>query len=146
MQNHYIITFDGVCNFCNYWVNFTITRDIKNLYKFAALQSDEGQIILQQYNLDQNNLESFVLIRGENVCSKSTAALEISKNLSGPIKLLYPFIFLPKFIRDYIYDLIAKNRYKIFGKSDICRIPTEEERAKFLLKSSPEFYVNSIVY
>ena len=124
--------FDGVCNFCNYWVNFTIDRDVKNLYKFAALQSNKGQLLLQQYYLKQNKLESFVLIRGENVFTKSTAALEISKNLSGPVKLLYSFIFLPKFIRDFIYDLIAKNRYKIFGKSEVCRIPAEEEKAKFL--------------
>lgn len=124
--------FDGVCNFCNYWVNFTIERDVKNLYKFAALQSDEGQLLLQQYNVDQINSESFILIRGENVYTKSTAALEISKNLSGPVKLLYPFIFLPKFIRDFIYDLVAKNRYKIFGKSEVCRIPTEREKAKFI--------------
>ena len=124
--------FDGVCNFCNYWVNFTVDRDVKNLYKFAALQSNKGQLLLQQYNVKQNKLESFILIRGENVFTKSTAALEISKNLSGPVKLLYPFIFLPKFIRDFIYDLIAKNRYKIFGKSEVCRIPTEREKAKFI--------------
>ena len=124
--------FDGLCNFCNYWVNFTIDRDVKNLYKFAALQSVEGQLLLQQYSLDQNKFDSFVLIGKENVFTKSTAALEISKNLSGPIKLLYPLIFLPKIIRDFIYDLVAKNRYKIFGKSEVCRIPTEEEKAKFL--------------
>ena len=124
--------FDGLCNFCNYWVNFTIDRDVKNLYKLAALQSVEGQLLLQQYSLDQNKFDSFVLIGKENVFTKSTAALEISKNLSGPIKLLYPLIFLPKIIRDFIYDLVAKNRYKIFGKSEVCRIPTEEEKAKFL--------------
>jgi predicted DCC family thiol-disulfide oxidoreductase YuxK len=132
LQDHSIILFDGVCNFCNYWVNFTIDRDEKNLYKFAALQSEEGQIILQQYNINPNKFDSFVLIRGENVFAKSTAALTISKTLSGPIKILHPFIFLPKFFRDFIYDLVAKNRYKIFGKRNVCRAPTEAEKDKFL--------------
>ena len=132
MNNHSIILFDGVCNFCNYWVNFTIDRDEKDLYKFAALQSEEGQILLKQHNINPTEFDTFLLIRGENVFTKSTAALTISKTLSGPIKILYPSIFLPKFFRDFIYELVAKNRYKIFGKRDVCRIPTEAEKNKFL--------------
>ncbi len=132
MQEHSIILFDGVCNFCNYWVNFTIDRDKNDLYRFAALQSEEGQLLLQQYNIKSTDIESFVLIKGENVFTKSTAALLISKTLSRPIKIMYPFIFFPNFIRDFIYDLIAKNRYKIFGKRNVCRIPTAAKRYKFL--------------
>lgn len=132
MQDHSIILFDGVCNFCNYWVNFTIDRDEKNIYKFAALQSEQGQILLQQYNLNPTNIDSFILIRGENVFTKSTAALMISRTLSGPVKIIYPFIFLPKFLRDFIYGLIGKNRYKLFGKRDVCRVPGEKEKEKFL--------------
>ena len=132
MQEHLIILFDGVCNFCNYWVDFTIDRDKNDIYRFAALQSEEGQLLLQQYNIKSTDFESFVLIRGENVFTKSTAVLLISKTLSGPTKIMYPFIFLPKFIRDFIYDLIAKNRYKIFGKRNVCRVPTAAEKDKFL--------------
>ena len=132
MQNHSIILFDGVCNFCNYWVNFIIDRDKNDLYRFAALQSEQGQRLMQQYNIDVNKLESVILIRGEYVRIKSTAALTISKTLSGPIKILYPLIYLPEFFRDFIYDLVAKNRYKIFGKRDVCRVPTSAEGDKFL--------------
>jgi predicted DCC family thiol-disulfide oxidoreductase YuxK len=132
LLEHSIILFDGVCNFCNYWISFTIDRDEKDLYRFAALQSEEGQMLLQQYNLGQTKLDTFLLIRGENVFTKSTAALMISKTLSGPVKIFYPFVFLPKLFRDFIYDLVAKNRYKIFGKREVCRVPTEEEKAKFL--------------
>ncbi|UCH66907.1 MAG: DUF393 domain-containing protein [Ignavibacterium sp.] len=127
-----MILFDGVCNFCNYWVNFIIDRDEKDLYKFVALQSEEGQMLLQQYNLSQTKLDTFLLIRGENVFTKSTAALTILKTISGPIKILYPLIFLPKYLRDFIYNLIAKSRYKIFGKRVICRVPTQAEKEKFL--------------
>jgi len=132
LQDHSIILFDGVCNFCNYWVNFTIDRDEKNIYKFATLQSEQGQILLQQYNLNPTKIDSFILIRGENVFTKSTAALRISRTLSGPVKIIYPFIFLPKFLRDFIYGLIGKNRYKLFGKRDVCRVPSEKEKEKFL--------------
>ena len=92
------------------------------------LQAGEGQILLQQYNVNTIEFDSFILIRGENVFTKSTAALMISKTLSGPIKILYPFIFLPKFFRDFIYDLVAKHRYKLFGKRGVCRVPTEKEK------------------
>lgn len=127
-----IILFDGVCNFCNFWVNFILDRDKKDLFKFAALQSKLGNEILKKFNMDNSNLESVILIDGESVYSKSTAALKIAKELSGPVKILYPLLILPKFLRDFFYDLIAKNRYKIFGKKEVCRIPTEEEKVKFL--------------
>lgn len=127
-----IILFDGVCNFCNFWVNFILDRDKKDLFKFAALQSKLGNEILKKFNMDKSNLESVILLDGESVYSKSTAALKIAKELSGPVKILYPLLILPKFLRDFFYDLIAKNRYKIFGKKEVCRIPTEEEKVKFL--------------
>lgn len=127
-----IILFDGVCNFCNFWVNFILDRDKKDLFKFAALQSKLGNEILKKFNMDNSNLESVILLDGESVYSKSTAALKIAKELSGPVKILYPLLILPKFLRDFFYDLIAKNRYKIFGKKEVCRIPTEEEKVKFL--------------
>jgi len=132
MQNHHIILFDGVCNFCNFWVNFTIDRDKNDIYKFAAMQSESGQKLLQEFELKTSDFDSFVLIINDKHFTKSTAALKIIKDLKSIVKIFYPFIFLPKPVRDFFYDLIAKNRYKFFGKRDICRIPTEKEKEKFL--------------
>lgn len=132
MQNHHIILFDGVCNFCNFWVNFIMNRDKNDIYKFAAMQSEFGQKLLQEFKLNASDFDSFVLIVNDKHFTKSTAALKISKNLKSIVKLLYALIILPEPIRDFFYDLIAKNRYKFFGFRDECRVPTDEEKEKFL--------------
>ncbi|MFB3056200.1 MAG: thiol-disulfide oxidoreductase DCC family protein [Ignavibacteriaceae bacterium] len=132
MQHHNIILFDGVCNFCNFWVNFTIDGDKDNIFRFAALQSEAGQKLLQEYKLNVSDFDTFVLIVNDKHFTKSTATLKIARKLNYPVKVLYYFIFIPKFLRDLIYSLIAINRYKIFGRRDICRIPLEDERDKFL--------------
>lgn len=127
-----IILFDGVCNFCNFWVNFVIKRDKKDLFRFGALQSEKSKDLTNKFNFDTSNLDTFVLIAGDKFFTKSTAALMICKELNGLVKIMYPLIFLPKFFRDFIYDMIAKNRYKLFGRRDTCRVPTEAEKKKFL--------------
>ena len=132
MKDYQVILFDGVCNFCNYWVNFILARDKNDLFRFAALQSEAGQELLKKVNLSQTSFDTFFLIDGDNYFTKSTAALMIAGKLKSAVKLFYPFIFLPKPIRDFFYDLIAKNRYQFFGKRVVCRIPTEDERGKFL--------------
>ena len=139
MNNKKIILFDGVCNFCNFWVNFIIDHDKKDFFRFAALQSETGQNILKQINLKTNNFwqsqglpDSLILVDKQDYFIKSSAALNILKHLSGFWKILFVFIIIPRPIRNFIYDLIAKNRYKIFGKKDVCRIPTEEEKKKFV--------------
>ena len=126
-----IILFDGVCNFCNYWVNFIIDHDKQNLFKFAALQSEKGSELLEKFNLPKDDFDSFILISQNKVYKKSSAAFAIAKNLSGWPKIFAPLTFLPKALTDLIYDLIAKNRYKFFGKKETCRIPTKEEKSKF---------------
>jgi len=113
-------------------VNFIIDRDKDDIFKFAALQSEAGQKLLQEFKLNVSDFDTFVLIVNDKHFTKSTAALKISKNLRSVVKLLYPLIILPGPIRDFLYDLIAKNRYKFFGKRDICRIPSENEKKKFL--------------
>ena len=128
-----IILFDGVCNFCNFWVNFVIKRDKKDLFRFTALQSVKAKELTSRFNIDITNLDTFVLIKGEKFFTKSTAALMVCKELNSLVKILFPLIILPKFLRDFIYDLIAKNRYKLFGKRDTCRVPTEEEEKKKFL-------------
>jgi len=127
-----IILFDGVCNFCNFWVNFVIKRDTKDIFRFAALQSEKAKELTSSFSIDASKLDTFVLIEGEKFFTKSTAALMICKHLNGSIKILSLFIILPKIFRDFIYDMIAKNRYKLFGKRESCRVPTKEEKLKFL--------------
>lgn len=127
-----IILFDGICNFCNYWVNFILDRDKDNHFKFAAFQSPKGKELLKQFSLSENDFDSFILISQSNLLKKSSAAFEITKNLNGWVKVINIFSFLPHTFTDFIYDLIAKNRYRIFGKREACRIPAEKEKNKFL--------------
>jgi predicted DCC family thiol-disulfide oxidoreductase YuxK len=132
MNSSPTILFDGVCNLCNSSVQFVIKKDIDKIFQFASLQSDAGEKLLKQYNLSTSNFDSFILIQENKVYQKSGAALKVVKQLSGSIKLLYAFIVIPVFIRDAVYNFIAKNRYKWFGKKDECMIPTPELKARFL--------------
>ena len=131
-MNHRIILFDGVCNFCSFWVNFVIKRDKNDIFRFAALQSETGMQYLKLFGLNITDPDTFVLIEGKEYFIKSTAALKVAWELKSWLKISYPLIFLPISFRDFLYDLIAKNRYKIFGKKDVCRIPTTEEKKKFI--------------
>lgn len=131
-SDHKIILFDGVCNLCNGSVNFFITRDKKDIFRFAALQSDIGIELQKKLNIDHEIIESFILIDGNNYYKKSTAALRVAVMLGFPYNLLYPFLLIPPFIRNTVYDIIAKYRYKWFGKKETCRLPTPEEKEKFL--------------
>lgn len=132
MYKHPIILFDGICNLCNNSVQYVIKHDPNSVFRFASIQSDPGQNLLKQFNLQANNLNSFILIMGNKVYTRSTAALTVAKKLTGPIKLLYGFMIIPPFIRNVIYDLIAKNRYRWFGKKDSCMIPTTTLQWRFL--------------
>jgi predicted DCC family thiol-disulfide oxidoreductase YuxK len=131
-SNQFIILFDGVCNFCNYWVNFIIDHDKQNIFRFAALQSESGKDLLDKFHLPKGDFDSFILIAHNKVFKKSLAAFEIVKHLNGWPKIIIPFSILPHTFTNLIYDLVAKNRYKFFGKKDSCRIPTKEEKSKFL--------------
>ena len=128
-----IILFDGMCNFCNTSVNKIIKYDKKNVFKFAAIQSDAGKKLLTELSIDILKIDSILLIENNTLFTKSTAVLKIAKQLSGLYKLGYAFIIIPPFIRDTIYDFIAKNRYKWFGKKERCMIPSIEVREKFLI-------------
>ncbi len=127
-----IILFDGVCNLCNSGVQFIIKKDKKNLFKFAPLQSEHGQEILEKHQISTKNMDSFVYAYKGRAFTKSTAALKIAKELKRGWQLFYVFIVIPAFLRNFVYDLVAKNRYKWFGKKDSCMIPTPELKAKFL--------------
>lgn len=131
-KNKSIILFDGVCNLCNASVNFIIKHDKNERYIFASLQSDAAKEILLQFPLKKNKLDSILLIENEVIYDKSTAALLISRKLSGGFKLFYAFIIFPKFLRDNVYNFIAKNRYAWFGKKETCMIPTNKIKQRFL--------------
>lgn len=131
-EKYDIVMFDGVCNLCNDAVDFIIVRDKKDKFKFGALQDETSKEILEEFDVKEDYLDSIILIRKDKIYYKSRAALEISRNLSGLWPLAYAFIIIPSFVRDPIYDWIAKNRYKWFGKRETCRFPSDEERAKFL--------------
>ena len=132
MESKPIILFDGVCNLCNNAVQFVINHDSSDKFLFAALQSKTGQQLLQQYNLPKAGFNSLILIQNGKVFLKSTAALLVAKQLTGPVKLLYGFIIVTAFIRNTVYTFIATNRYKWFGKTNSCMIPSSSLRAKFL--------------
>lgn len=129
---HPVILFDGVCNFCDASINFVIDRDPDRKFRYASLQSEAGERLLTKFGLDTTNYDSFVLVDGEKFYTKSSAALRVAKEMQGAWQLLYGFIIVPKFIRDAVYSLIAKNRYKWFGKKDECMLPSPEVRELFL--------------
>ena len=130
-QNH-IILFDGVCNLCNTSVQFIIKRDKKGIFQFAPLQSDFAGQILENFQTSGLKTESVIYISGNKLYSRSSAALRIAKKLNTPWPVLYFFIIIPPFIRNWFYDLIARNRYKWFGKKESCMIPGPELKSRFL--------------
>ncbi|MEO8235054.1 MAG: thiol-disulfide oxidoreductase DCC family protein [Flavobacterium sp.] len=128
-----IILFDGVCNLCNSSVQYVIKYDKKDIFRFVAIQSELGQRIIKHIGISQRHIDSVILyIPGRAYYYKSTAALEIAKRLGGIFTYTTIFRFIPSRIRDFIYDYIAKNRYKWYGKKESCMIPTAELKSKFL--------------
>lgn len=127
-----VILFDGVCNLCNGAVNFIIDRDKKNVFRFASLQSDYGKEILLKANLNKEDYDTFLLVDSPTIYDRSTAALHVFRKLGFPYKLLFALISVPAFLRNGIYNVIAGNRYKWFGKTDQCRIPTPDLKSKFI--------------
>jgi predicted DCC family thiol-disulfide oxidoreductase YuxK len=128
-----IILFDGVCNLCNTSVQYVIQRDKKDEFRFVALQSDLGQKILKYIGIADQNIDSIVLyLPGIAYYYKSSAVIEISKTLEGFFNYGMLFRLVPSFLRDTVYDYVAKNRYRWYGKQESCMIPTPELKAKFL--------------
>lgn len=127
-----VVLFDGVCNLCNGSVQFIIKRDKANKFHFAALQSEYGQAQLLRLGIPPSALQSIVLIKGDRFYQRSNAVLEIVKMLGGFWSVLYLLKIIPAFFRDWIYNRIANNRYKWFGRQDQCMIPTTALKARFL--------------
>lgn len=132
MQEQPLILFDGVCNFCNYWVNFAIRRDRKKKLRFTPLQGQTAGLLLPKFNISPTALSSVMLVDKGRVWTQSSAAIRICKHLDGGWKLFYGLIIIPKFIRDLFYNIIARNRYKWFGKKETCMVPSPGLRERFL--------------
>lgn len=132
-ENKKIILFDGVCNLCNKTVNKVIDYDKKNTFLFTALQSETGQQIIKKIGINTNEVDSIILYENNMAYYiKSTAAIKIMNDLGGFWSVTKIFWIFPEGFRNWVYDIIARNRYKWFGKEDNCRIPTSELKAKFL--------------
>ncbi len=132
MTERPIILFDGVCNLCDGFVQFVIRHDETGQFRFTSLQSEAGAEILEKHRLPSLQLSTIVLSVGESFYAKSDAALQIMRRLAGPWKLAGLFLMVPRFLRDAVYDFIARNRYRWFGQKDVCMIPTPELRERFL--------------
>ncbi|MBX2894503.1 MAG: thiol-disulfide oxidoreductase DCC family protein [Cyclobacteriaceae bacterium] len=129
---HPVILFDGVCNLCNSSVLFIIRRDPTARFRFASLQSNFGQAKMQQFELNNSQLNSILLMENNRIFEKSTAALKIARHLTGVWPLLYALIIIPPFVRNWVYDWIAKNRYRWFGRQNACMIPTASLKSRFV--------------
>lgn len=127
-----LLLFDGVCNLCNGVVQFIIERDKNARFRFASLQSKVGSEVLEANNLRTDEFASFIYLRNGRTLMRSDAALNIARDLGGAWKLAYGFIIVPRFIRDAVYNLVARNRYRWFGRKDECWIPTPELKARFV--------------
>ena len=127
-----VVLFDGVCNLCNGAVDFIVRHDRYNRFMFASLQSEAGQELLKHYQLPTHQFDSMVLIKEGKLYQRSTAALEIAGELPGALRLLAVFKAVPAPVRDAVYNFIAQNRYRFFGEKETCRLPSPEERTRFL--------------
>ena len=125
-----IIIFDGVCNLCSFSVNFIIKHDKKGYFHFASIQSKTGKVLIEKYGLKE--LDSIILVQDNNAYIYSDAVLHIAKELDGCYRYLYIFRFTPRVFRDVIYNVVAKYRYRVFGKQEHCMMPTEEVLERFL--------------
>ncbi|WP_315794893.1 thiol-disulfide oxidoreductase DCC family protein [Paenibacillus sp. BIC5C1] len=131
-QGHPIVLVDGVCHFCQGLTKWIIKRDPEGKFHFASLQSDVAKKLLEKGNLSTDSMDTFVLIEDGKYYTRSTAALRLAKGLKFPYPLLYVLIIVPRFIRNAIYNMVARNRYRWFGKDEVCMLPTPDIKDRFL--------------
>ena len=131
-MDHPVILFDGVCNLCNGAVQFIIKRDPNGVFRFASLQSDAGQDILKRHDLPTEDFDTMVVVDGDEVLTRSTAALHILRRLGGVWWIAYAFIIVPRYLRDAVYAIVVKNRYRWFGQREECMVPTPDLKSRFL--------------
>ena len=127
-----LILFDGVCNWCNAWVTVTIAHDPAGRFKFGPLQSEPAQRILRDLNLSAHDYQTFLLLEGCHVYTKSAAVLRVIRQLSRWWPLYYLCVLVPAPLRDAVYDFVARHRYQWMGKAATCRVPIPAERERFV--------------
>lgn len=128
---HPVILFDGMCNLCNKTIQFVIKNDPGHIYRFASFQSRFGSEMLQYFGINDKKFETFILLENGNIYDRSTGALRVCKRLKGGWKMLCMFLIVPKFIRDFVYNVIAQNRFRLFGRASVCWVPTPELQKLF---------------
>ncbi|MFT4823478.1 MAG: putative DCC family thiol-disulfide oxidoreductase YuxK [Halioglobus sp.] len=131
-QNDKIVLFDGVCKLCSSWARFLIKYDKKQKFKLATVQSEEGKELLDRYGLPSNNYETMVYIDGLNMYTQSEAFLKVMRLLPFPWPVLSIGLLIPGFLRNWLYDRVALNRYALFGKYDTCLLPDADHETRFL--------------
>lgn len=136
-EGRWVVLFDGGCALCDAAIRFVIDHDPAGKFAFAPLQSPEGQAAAARCGVSTETIHTVVLLAGDRCHTRSTAALKIARRLDGPWPLLYGFILVPRPVRDRVYDWVAKNRYRWFGRQDACRVPSPETRRRFLGKTQP---------
>ena len=136
MKDHNIILFDGVCNLCNGSVNFILARDPREVFLFSPVQSAFADDLLKKHGLQGIGNDSFVLVKNGTCYLRSDAALQISREMKGLWPLLYGLRIVPKFLRDFAYNLVARNRYKLFGRKQSCMVPTPALKRRFIMEGS----------
>ena len=134
MEDHSypVVLFDGVCNLCNGIVKFSLRRDRKGKLRFASLQSEAAKDLLRTHQIDENQMDTFVFVENGQAYTRSTAGLKLFRSFGFPWSLLYALIVIPRPLRDSVYNFIARNRYRWFGKQDSCMLPSPDVRARFL--------------
>lgn len=127
-----IVVFDGSCGLCNGWVNFVLRHDARGVFRFTPLQSPAGVALLEAHGLPATDASSIVLVTEQGALRQSTAVLHILRRLGGVWSLGYAAIAIPAGLRDVVYDFVAAHRYQWFGTQDVCRVPTPDERKRFV--------------
>lgn len=125
--DHPVIFYDGFCKLCNRAVKFVIKHDRSNRYRFAPLQSEVAANALRGICIHKQNPDSIVYLENEKIYQRSDAVLHVLKNLDGGWKLLYVFMIIPPFIRDSLYDIVARNRFRWFGRNENCSVVPREK-------------------
>ena len=131
-SEHPIVLFDGVCNLCNNSVQFLIQRDPQARLRFTSLQSEAGQKLQAEHGINPESLDSMLLVEGGRLYRESDASLRMARYLKGAWPLLGAFRIVPRPLRNLVYRWVARNRYRWFGKTEACWLPTPELRARFL--------------
>ena len=127
-----VILFDGVCKLCNAWSNFIINHDHQHVFKLCSVQSPEGQKILKHFGLSTDSYETMLYVEGDTFYQQSDAFFQVIARLGYPWKAVCLLRIIPKPIRNWLYDRIALNRYRLFGKYDYCSLPTADHKARYL--------------